>query len=92
MNEKPYDIEIPDRLQKVFDKLKSRDKLLHMAVMKKILQTAENPQIGKPMRNVLKGERRVHIGHFVLFYKIEEDKHRVVFLKFLHHDDAYRMF
>ncbi len=65
---RPYNIEIPDKLQKVFDKLGRKNKSLHNATMKKILQIAENPQIGKPMKNVLKGEWRVQIGH--LFYFI----------------------
>ncbi|RPI37810.1 MAG: type II toxin-antitoxin system RelE/ParE family toxin [Methanoregulaceae archaeon] len=33
--------------------------------------------------------RRVHIGHFVLFYVIDAKENAIVFLKLLHHDEAY---
>ena len=43
-----------------------------------------------PMGNVLKGSWRVHVGHFVLMYVIEEEKKVVRFYKFEHHDKAYQ--
>jgi len=58
--------------------------------MKKILQVAENPYLGKPLHGKLKGKRRVHIGHFVLIYDREEKERRVIFLDFTHHDEAYK--
>ncbi|RLG13648.1 MAG: type II toxin-antitoxin system RelE/ParE family toxin [Candidatus Nanohalarchaeota archaeon] len=54
---------------------------------KKIKKLCEYPMLGKPMKNKLKGLRRVHIGHFILLYQIENDK--VIFYKFDHHDSAY---
>ncbi len=60
-------------------------------VAKKILQIAGNPEMGKPLRNVLKGRRRVHVGHFVLLYEVDEKNKRVIFLDFEHHDRAYKM-
>jgi len=33
--------------------------------------------------------RRVHIGHFVLTYGIDEKEHKVIFLNLSHHDEAY---
>jgi len=45
--------------------------------------------MGKPLRNVLKGKRRVHIGSFVLFYSIDTKNEIVTFLEFEHHDKAY---
>ena len=57
--------------------------------MKKILQLAEKPYLGKPLRGELKGRRRVHIGHFVLTYGIDEKEHKVIFLNLSHHDEAY---
>jgi len=57
--------------------------------MKKILQLAEKPYLGKPLRGELKSRRRVHIGHFVLTYGIDEKEHKVIFLNLSHHDEAY---
>ncbi|MCZ7381354.1 MAG: type II toxin-antitoxin system RelE/ParE family toxin [Candidatus Methanoperedens sp.] len=54
------------------------------------MQIAKNPAIGKPLRNVLKGKRRVHLGTFVLIYEIYENENKVVFLEIAHHDEAYK--
>ncbi|MCG7847757.1 MAG: type II toxin-antitoxin system RelE/ParE family toxin [ANME-2 cluster archaeon] len=55
-----------------------------------MLQVAENPSLGKPLRNVLKGKRRVHVGQFVLIYEIQNNNCTIVFLEIAHHDEAYR--
>ncbi len=85
----PYDIKLSDEIEQEFEKLRKKDKGLYDAVMKKILKIAEEPFLGKPMRNILKGKRRVHVGHFVLFYEIENSPSRIVVIKLAHHDDAY---
>jgi len=44
-------------------------------IYKKIEKIIQNPEIGKPMRNVRKGTREVYVGHFRLsyaFYKNED--------------------
>ena len=85
-----YEYEIKDRLSKKLQKIAKKDRVLYEAIMKKILQVADSPYIGKPLHGKLKGKRRVHIGHFVLIYGIEEKKRRVIFLDFTHHDEAYK--
>jgi mRNA-degrading endonuclease RelE of RelBE toxin-antitoxin system len=50
-----YAFEIKEELEKSLQKLAKKDTQLYEAVTKKILQIAENPTIGKPLRNVLKG-------------------------------------
>lgn len=67
-----YAFEIKEELEKSLQKLAKKDTQLYEAVTKKILQIAENPTIGKPLRNVLKGKKRVHIGHFVLIYEVND--------------------
>lgn len=56
---------------------------------KKIEFLTEHPESGKPLRNRLKGKWRVHIGPYVLIYKILQQEHCIVLLKFRHHDDVY---
>ncbi len=85
-----YEYEIKDRASKKLRKLAKKDRVLYEAIMKKILQITGNPYIGKPLREVLKGKRRVHIGPFVLIYDINEKEHTVIFLDFAHHDEAYK--
>jgi YafQ family addiction module toxin component len=85
-----YSFEIKDELEKSLRKLAKRDNQLYEAVTKKILQIAENPAIGKPLRNVLKGKKRVHIGHFVLIFSVDDKERKVTFLEFDHHDNVYK--
>jgi addiction module RelE/StbE family toxin len=59
-------------------------------IINKIIQIAETPQLGKPLRGVLKGKRRVHIGPLVLIYKVNENEHVVTFIELAHHDNAYK--
>jgi mRNA-degrading endonuclease RelE of RelBE toxin-antitoxin system len=76
-------------LEKKLVKLAKRDSLLYRRVMKKLAEIAENPNLYKPLRNVMKGEYRVQVGHFVIIYSIEEvDK--IIDLKDIeHHDKVY---
>lgn len=88
--QEPYDIEIGDKLQRKIKKLENKDSQYYNSVINKIIQIAEAPQLGKPLRGSLKGKRRVHIGPFVLIYKINEDEHLVTLIELEHHDDAYK--
>ncbi len=85
-----YQYEIKERVAKKLRKLAKKDRSYYNILVKKILQIAENPYTGKPLRNVLKGKRQVHIDPFVLIYEILEQEHKVVFLDYTHHDEAYR--
>ncbi|HPW73502.1 MAG: type II toxin-antitoxin system RelE/ParE family toxin [Methanothrix sp.] len=86
----PYDIEIGDKLQRKLKKLQNKDTQYYNAIISKTVQIAEVPQLGKPLRGVLKGKRRVHVGPFVLIYKINENERVVTLIELEHHDDAYR--
>lgn len=88
--QKPYDIEIGDKLRKKIEKLQNKDTQYYNTIIDKMLQIAEYPQSGKPLRGVLKGKRRVHVGPFVLIYRIDENERIVTLLEFAHHDDAYK--
>lgn len=86
----PYTIHLDTALEATLDKLKKKDKPIYQRVIRKIIEIGKNPELGKPLRNVLKGKRRVHVGSFVLFYSIDKKNEIVTFLEFEHHDKAYR--
>ena len=88
--QEPYEIEIGDKLQRKINKLENKDSYYYKVIINKIVQIAKAPQLGKPLRGVLKGKRRVHIGPFVLIYKVNENEHFVTFIELAHHDDAYK--
>jgi addiction module RelE/StbE family toxin len=70
-------------------KIRTKDPIRYEKVKKKIRLLVENPESGKPLHPPLKGLWRVHIGHFVLVYEIDDKEHAIVLLKFVHHDEAY---
>jgi mRNA-degrading endonuclease RelE of RelBE toxin-antitoxin system len=72
---------------KNFKRLTKKDKVLKEKVLKKIEEICEEPERGKPLRNVLKGTQRVRIDHYVIIYAIIGSE--IVFLNFDHHDFAY---
>ena len=86
----PYTIQIETALEITLDKLKKKDNSIYQRIIHKILEISKNPELGKPLRNVLRGKRRVHVGSFVLFYSIDKKNEIVTFLEFEHHDKAYR--
>ena len=75
-------------LSKILKRLKKKDKETFQRIIESILKIINNPLCGKPLRNVLRNCRRVHIGHFVLVYEIIETEIR--FLDFDHHDKIYK--
>ncbi len=77
-------------LQKKLRKLFRKDRKTYEHLKKKLIDIGHNPEIGKPLRNVLKHKRRIHIGPFVLIYKIDENTKTLMLLEFDHHDRAYR--
>jgi len=85
-----YSIRLEHQLEKNLNKLGKKDQKTHDRVINKILELSQNPYEGKPLRKVLKGKWRVHIGSFVLIYQIEETSRTVTFLVFEHHDNAYK--
>ena len=80
------------QLKKILKKLKKKDFALFEAVRKKINQIAklDREAIGhfKNLRAPLDEYKRVHVGSFVLTFKLEGDI--IVFGKIKHHDEAYR--
>lgn len=76
-------------VHKEIEKLFKKDKVRYEHLKKRLKILAEQPEIGKPLRNVLKGKRRVQIGSFVLIYQIDKNDNKITLLTFEHHDNAY---
>ena len=73
--------------EKQLKKLKKKDKVLFERLTKKLKEIRSNPEHYKPLKNVLKGNRRAHIDPFIIIFEIEDDLITVHYVK--HHDDAY---
>jgi len=85
-----YELEISQKLHKVFDKIKKKDRLQAEILKRKIREILENPRIGNPLTANRVRVRRVHIRHFVLTYEIFEEEKIVRLLDYDHHNNIYR--
>ncbi|MFH1394123.1 MAG: type II toxin-antitoxin system RelE/ParE family toxin [Candidatus Micrarchaeota archaeon] len=86
----PYVADFDKFFLKRLKKLKKDNPELFLRLRKKIAEVLENPHHYKPMKNVLKGKRRAHVGSFVILFTVDEKEKSVVFLEFDHHDKAYK--
>ena len=76
------------RTQKFDDDTKHiRDSLLKEKIKKHIAKIIERPDIGKPLRYSLKGERTVYIWPYRLIYTLSGET--LILLRFEHRKDAY---
>lgn len=59
-------------------------------VERQINKIVRAPELGKPLRYQYKNCRRLHVGSFVLIYRIDDAKQEIHFLEFDHHDTVYK--
>lgn len=85
-----YELELSDEVTEKFHKMEKKDKKQLERINKKILEIRENPDRFKPLGNIMKGRRRVHVGHFVLVFSIDEINKIVKLTDYDHHDNIYR--
>jgi len=87
-----FNIIISDKLKKTLIILKRKDKILFQMLEKKILQIASldsfNIQHFKNLRSPLNDLKRVHLGSYVLLFRVQADK--IIFEDFEHHDKIYQ--
>jgi len=80
-----------EHLKKVLRRLKRKDRALFVAVRKKMKQIASLSPAEidhfKNLRGSLSEYKRVKVGSFVLFFKLEGDT--IAFDRLVHHDGAY---
>ena len=88
-----FTIIFSDNLKKKIVILKKKDKTTYEALQKKILQIASYDRCSiehyKNLRGILSAYRRVHIGSFVLLFRVVENT--ILFEEFEHHDNIYKM-
>ncbi len=56
-------------------------------ILKQIRKIAERPEIGKPLRYSLKGERTVYIKPYRLIYSVQGET--LILLRFEHRKEVY---
>ena len=80
------------KLQATLDKLARKDRSLALPVRKKIAQIVSLDEAAnghfKNLSGDLSGLKRVHVGNFVLAFKVKGEV--IQFESLRHHDEAYR--
>ena len=84
-----YSISIRNGLITKLKKLRKKDPVAHARILKKIGELKKNPELGKPLRYSMKNIWRMHIGHFVITYEINENEKIIILVDYEHHDKAY---
>jgi mRNA-degrading endonuclease RelE of RelBE toxin-antitoxin system len=87
-----FNIIISDKLKKTLIILKRKDKILFQMLEKKILHIASldsfTIQHFKNLRSPLNDLKRVHLGSYVILFRVQADK--IIFEDFEHHDKIYQ--
>lgn len=89
-NERQYTFVFDDAFDRSLRILKRKKPSLFKKVSAQIEKIIRAPVLGKPLRNVLRNYRRVHVGSFVVIYEIKDTEIR--FLDFDHHDRIYKKY
>jgi YafQ family addiction module toxin component len=76
-----------DYFRKDYVSLVRKNKNLREQIDKKMLQVLETPEAYKNLRTPLQSYRRVHVGSFVITFRIDGDFVR--FVRVAHHDKVY---
>ncbi len=87
-----YSLERSEKLKKILNKLFKKDKVRYEATLRKISEATKsnNPHHYKDLSYDMKEFKRVHIdSHFVLIFKVEENKKLIKFEDLQHHDYIY---
>lgn len=82
-----YRMKFSPLFEKQLKKLKKKDKILCLRLLKKLEELKQSPEHYKPLRNVLKGKRGVHLDPFVIVFEVQDNIVLVHYVK--HHDKAY---
>jgi len=81
--------ELSDNLKRILNKLNKKDKKGYEQIYKKIEEILNSIDLShyKNLRYDMKEYKRVHIGHFVLTFRIKGNT--IYFEDFDHHDNIY---
>ncbi|MDO8460324.1 MAG: type II toxin-antitoxin system RelE/ParE family toxin [Nanoarchaeota archaeon] len=79
-------VRFDDNFQRAISKIKDQE--IQKSIKNKIKKIIENPEIGKPRRNVRKGTREVYVGgeSFRISYNYYKEQDLIEFLDFYHKD------
>lgn len=86
-----YSCVYSEKFKKLLKKLSKRDRKTYEQILKKIEEVINSSDIEhyKNLKYDMKELKRVHIGHFVLVFKIDSISKIISFEDYDHHDNIY---
>ena len=91
MNGEKYVLVFSPIFEQAVRRLKKKKPDLVRELVSRFPKLARTPELGKPLKNVLRTYRRIHIeGSFVLLYEIQGSVVRL--LDFDHHNKIYKKY
>ena len=89
-----FDVDFSDDFEKQVRSLSKKNKPLSDALEKKVAEIvsrdAESIDFYKNLNAPLNEFKRVHVGSFILIFRVYKEKNFVFFKSFEHHDEAYK--
>ncbi|MCK4730713.1 MAG: hypothetical protein KAT28_05335 [Candidatus Aenigmarchaeota archaeon] len=85
-----YKLDIDEDLIKKLNKLTKKNKKQVEIIMKKSDEILKNPHKYKNLHSPLNHWKRVHIGHFVLTFSVNDNTKIVTLEDYEHHDKIYK--
>ncbi len=84
-----HTLAVGPEVEQILKALKKKNPDLFREVEAGVNKLLRSPESGKPLRNILRNCRRIHIASsFVLLYEIKEMT--IILLDFDHHDKIYK--
>ena len=74
--------------QKAADDFRKLDKTIKIQAKKKIEKLSCNPELGKPLGNIYKNKRSLHVGKFRILYSFNSKQ--ITIARISHRKKAYR--
>ena len=84
-----FTIIVDPKVDAIFRKMWQKDSVRFDQIGKKLVELAENPEIGKPLKKPLRGFWRLHIGHYVFMYKVDRKNQKIILVDYAHDDEVY---
>ena len=84
-----FKLTLEPEVERIFKSVKRKNPDLSRDIESGVIKILRSPELGKPMRNILSNQRRIHIASsFVLLYEIVGTEIRL--LDFDHHNKIYK--
>ena len=85
-----YSGQYSEKLVKKLAKLKKKEPEHYSKIQKKMEQILDNPKHKyKFLHHTMKNVQRLHLGHFVLVFRINHKFRTISFEDYAHHDNIY---